>query len=71
MKSWFVVGLSGVALGALGAVPMFVYGLYLGTQRWAWFKTPEARAARRENQINFFGRERQVVQTCIDFGELL
>ena len=60
MRSLFVVKLSGVALGALGAIPMFVYGLYLSTQRWPWLRKPESQSARREKQLNFFGRERQV-----------
>ena len=56
----FVFRASGVALGALGAVPMFVYGLYLGTRHWPWLDKSRARSARGDKQVNFFGRNRQV-----------
>lgn len=60
VQSLFVFRASGVALGALGAVPMFVYGLYLGTRHWPWLDKSRARSARGDKQVNFFGRNRQV-----------
>lgn len=60
VRSSFVFRFSGVALGGLGAIPMFVYGLYLGTRHWPWFGTRETKLARGNEQLDFFGKERQV-----------
>lgn len=60
MQSSLVFTASGVALGALAAVPMFVYGLYLGTRHWPWLETSRTKSATGGQQLRFFGRNRQV-----------
>ncbi|CAN0016402.1 unnamed protein product, partial [Scytosiphon promiscuus] len=63
LRSLFVVTFSGAALGALGAVPMFVYGLHLGTRHWPWLKTSKAASVPRE-RVKLFGRRRQVARVA-------
>ena len=60
----FVLRTSGVALGVLAAVPMFVYGLYLGTRHWPWLGAPKTKPSRVDTQGNFFGKNRQVGACC-------
>eukprot|EP00752_Nemacystus_decipiens_P001534 g1504.t1 len=62
VQALFVFRASGFALGALAAVPMFVYGLCLGTRHWPWPKTPQTRLGRGDKQVNFFGIKRQVAK---------
>ncbi|CAN0392669.1 unnamed protein product, partial [Ectocarpus fasciculatus] len=60
LRSSFVLSFPGICLGAAGAVPMFVYGLYLGTQNWPWLKRREKKAAANNKELNLFGGRRQV-----------
>ncbi|CAM9203840.1 unnamed protein product [Ectocarpus sp. 13 AM-2016] len=55
----FVLSFPAIGLGVAGAVPMFVYGLYLGTQNWPWLKGHEQEAAAGNKELNLFGRRRQ------------
>ncbi|CAM9450891.1 unnamed protein product [Ectocarpus sp. 12 AP-2014] len=61
LRSSFVLTFPGIGLGVAGAVPMFVYGLYLGTQNWPWLKRHEQEAAADSKELNLFGRRRQQV----------
>ncbi|CAM9548887.1 unnamed protein product [Ectocarpus sp. 8 AP-2014] len=65
LRSSFVLSFPGIGLGAAGAVPMFVYGLYLGTQNWPWLKRREQKAAADNEELNLFGGRRQVARVAV------
>eukprot|EP00903_Cladosiphon_okamuranus_P013588 g12655.t1 len=62
VRSLFLLKASAVAWGALAAVPMFVYGLFLDTRHWPWLETPRTPSARGDERGDFFGRTRQVAK---------